>query len=195
GFAELLDAGVAGELTEQGKEYVSAILQSVARLTDQVENVLDLSQSEAGLLPLSIKRLNMLPFVTEVVRTREDAIEAGGIALDLRGSKVSGKIDADPRQLGRAIGQLLDNAIAATPSGGKILVDLSKNKGVAQIVISDNGAGMTRQELARAMEGQIDERRQGLGIPLAKQLVESHGGTLQIESRKGEGTAAIILLP
>ena len=194
GFAELLEAGVAGELSDQGKEYVDAILQSVSRLTEQVENVLDLSQSEAGLLPLTLKRLDMLPFVSEVVRTREEAIESGGITLDLRGSKASGKIDADQRQLGRAIGQLLDNAIAATPSGGKILVDLSKNKGVAQIVISDNGAGMTVQELSRAMEGQIDERRQGLGIPLAKQLVESHGGTLQIESRKGEGTAAIIRL-
>ncbi|GAA4643988.1 PAS domain-containing sensor histidine kinase [Pontixanthobacter gangjinensis] len=194
GFAELLEAGVAGDLSDQGKEYVAAILQSVARLTDQVENVLDLSQSEAGLLPLTIKRLDMLPFVTSIVRTREQAIEDGGITLDLRGSKATGKIDADERQLGRAIGQLLDNAIAATASGGKILVDLSKNKGVAQIVISDNGAGMTPQELSRALEGQIDERRQGLGIPLAKQLVESHGGTLQIESRKGEGTAAIIRL-
>lgn len=195
GFAELLQSGIGGDLSGQGREYVDAILESVSRLTDQVENVLDLSQSEAGLLPLSIKRHDMLPFVTGVVRTREQAIKEGGLTLDLRGSKASGKIDADERQLGKAIGLLLDNAIAATPKGGKILVDLSKPKGVAQIVISDNGKGMTRQELARVLDGQIDEKKQGLGIPLARQLVESHGGTLQIESRKGEGTAAIIRIP
>jgi signal transduction histidine kinase len=195
GFAELLQAGVAGELSEQGEEYVSAILESVARLTDQVENVLDLSQSEAGLLPLNKKRLDMLPFVTEVVRGREKVITDAGIALDLRGSKASGKIEADERQLGKAIGQLLDNAIVATSKGGKILVDLSKSKGVAQIVISDSGAGMTKAELARAMDGQNDTKKQGLGIPLARQLIESHGGTLEIQSRRGEGTTVIIQIP
>lgn len=199
GFAELLGAGVAGELSEQGQEYVTAILDSVARLTDQVENVLDLSQSEAGLLPLNKKRLDMLPFVTDVVREREKAISDGGISLDLRGSKVSGKIDADQRQLGRAIGQLLDNAIAATPQGGQILIALSKQKGVSQIVISDSGEGMTRQELERAMgfaaEAGTSIAKQGLGIPLAQQLIEAHGGTLSILSRKGEGTTATIELP
>ncbi|MDN3645610.1 PAS-domain containing protein [Pontixanthobacter aestiaquae] len=195
GFAELLQAGVAGDLSDQGKEYVEAIIESVGRLTDQVENVLDLSQSEAGLLPLNKKRLDLMPFVTDVVRSREQVISDGGITLDLRGSKASGKIEADKRQLGRAIGQLLDNAIAATPSGGKILVDLSKQKGVAQIVISDNGTGMSKDELKRAMAGQNDTKKQGLGIPLARQLVESHGGTLEIHSRQGEGTAAVIQLP
>lgn len=194
GFAELLEAGVAGDLSDQGKEYVTAILESVSRLTEQVENVLDLSQSEAGLLPLAKERLDMFPFVTGIVQGRAEAIEAAGLELDLRGSKASGKVDADPRQLGRAIGQLLDNAIAATPAGGKILVDVSKPKGTAQIVISDNGCGMTQQELARALEGQGGEKRQGLGIPLARQLVEAHGGTLEMESRTGEGTAAIIRL-
>lgn len=199
GFAELLEAGVAGDLSDQGKEYVAAILESVSRLTDQVENVLDLSQSEAGLLPLNKKRLDMLPFVTDVVREREAAIAESGISLDLRGSKVSGKIEADPRQLGRAIGQLIDNAVAATPKGGRILVDLSKAKGVAQIVISDSGEGMTRQELERAMgyaaEAGTSIAKQGLGIPLAQQLIEAHGGTLSILSRKGEGTTATIQIP
>ena len=195
GFAELLQAGVAGELSEQGDEYVDAILKSVGRLTDQVEKVLDLSQSEAGLLPLNRKPVELLQFVTDVVRTREQAISEAGITLDLRGSKKSGTVEIDERQLGKAISQLLDNAISATPSGGKILVDLSKPKGVAQIVVSDNGEGMTKAELRGALEGEIDSKRQGLGIPLAQQLVESHGGTLEIESRKGEGTAAIIRIP
>lgn len=195
GFAELLQAGVAGELSEQGAEYVEAIIASVARLTDQVENVLDLSQSEAGLLPLNKVVLDMLPFVTDVVRGREGAITDKGITLDLRGNKATGKINADERQLGKAISQLLDNAIAATPRGGKILVDLSKGKGIAQIVISDNGAGMSRDELKSAMDGHNNTKRQGLGIPLARQLVESHGGTLEIHSVPGEGTAAVIQIP
>jgi signal transduction histidine kinase len=96
---------------------------------------------------------------------------------------------------------LLDNAIAATPKGGKILVDLSRKADGVRIVVSDNGKGMTRDELRRALDGLRTgadgrpERRQGLGIPLARQLVEAHGGTLSILSRAGEGTTATILLP
>ena len=69
GFAELLEAGVAGELSPQGQEYVAAIIESVQRLTDQVENVLDLSQSEAGLMPLAIEKVPLLPLATATVRT------------------------------------------------------------------------------------------------------------------------------
>ncbi|WP_435417804.1 PAS-domain containing protein [Parerythrobacter aurantius] len=201
GFAELLQAGVAGELSDQGKEYVSAIIESVGRLTDQVENVLDLSQSEAGLLPIQKERLELLPFVTRVVREREQEIAGKGLSLDLRGGN-NLKVDADRRQLARAIGHLIDNAIVATDAGGKILVDLSKKPEGTRIVISDNGCGMSPEELNRAMEGLRQsadgtglERRQGLGIPLARQLVEAHGGTLSMESRKKVGTAAMILLP
>lgn len=201
GFAELLEAGVAGDLTEQGQEYVAAIIESVGRLTEQVENVLDLSQSEAGLLPIAKERIELLPFVTQVVRERELAITNAGLTLDLRGG-AGGKLDADPRQLSRAIGHLLDNAITATPKGGKILVDVGKPKGVARIVVSDNGSGMAKDELSRALDGLRTnpdgkglERRLGLGIPLARQLIEAHGGTLEIMSRKGAGTSATILIP
>lgn len=201
GFAELLEAGVAGDLTDQGQEYVAAILNSVERLTEQVENVLDLSQSEAGLLPIAKERIELLPFVTKIVRERERAITDAGLTLDLRGG-AGGKLDADQRQLGRAIGHLLDNAITATPKGGKILVDVGKPKGIARIVISDNGPGMAKDELSRALDGLRAasdgkglERRQGLGIPLARQLIEAHGGTLEIISRKGAGTSATILIP
>ncbi|NTZ42081.1 PAS domain-containing protein [Altererythrobacter sp. SALINAS58] len=200
GFAELLQAGVAGDLSEQGRDYVDAIVRSVGRLTEQVENVLDLSQSEAGLMPISKEPLRLLPFVTDIVRQRAQLLEERGLTLDLRGGAGT-RIEADPRQLGKAIGHLLDNAIAATGAGGKILVDLSRKKGVSRIVISDNGAGMTRSELARAMDGLRTaadgtlERRQGLGIPLARQLVEAHGGSLEIVSAKGQGTFATVALP
>ncbi|NNK46388.1 MAG: PAS domain-containing protein [Altererythrobacter sp.] len=200
GFAELIQSGAAGPVSPQLEEYVQAILDSVNRLTGQVENVLDLSQGEAGMLPLSKKRLELLPFVTDIVREREQAISDKGLSLDLRGNS-GGAIDADPRQLSRAIGHLLDNAIAATDRGGKILVDVARTKDGARIVISDNGSGMGKQELARLLDGlrvTADgkvERRDGLGVPLARQFVEAHGGKLTLESRKGVGTTALIMLP
>jgi signal transduction histidine kinase/PAS domain-containing protein len=202
GFAELLQSGVAGELSEQGKEYVDAILTSVERLGEQIENVLDLSQSEAGLLPLDLVDVELLPFVTGIVREREAAIGAAGLSLDLRGDKTAGVVKADKRRLARALGHLIDNAVGATPAGGKILVDLARMKSGARIVVSDNGRGMTQAEAARALDGtkiaadgKSAERRQGLGLPLARQLVEAHGGRLELLSEKGTGTTVSVLLP
>lgn len=200
GFAELIQSGAAGQVNDQMSEYVAAILDSVARLTEQVENVLDLSQSEAGLLPLNMERTELLPFVTQVVRERERAIDEASLTLDLRGN-AGGKIEADPKQLGRAIGNLIDNAIAATPSGGKILVDVARTPKGARIVVSDNGRGMDADALTRALDGLRTkedgtiEQRNGLGIPLARQLIEAHGGTLEVASEVGVGTSAIIQLP
>ncbi len=201
GFAELLQSGMAGELSEQGKEYVAAILASVERLSTQIESVLDLTQSEAGLLPIAREDVDLLAFTTQLVRSREEMIEGKNLTLDLRGDKTAGTVSADKRQLGRAIGNLLDNAIAATPEGGRILVALSRRKSGARIVISDNGEGMKPSELARALDGYRltgsdgKDGKRGLGLPLARQLIEAHGGRLEIQSEKGAGTTATVSLP
>ena len=202
GFAELLQAGLGGDLSDQGREYVEAILTSVGRLGEQIESVLDLSQSEAGLLPLAREEIDLLPFVTRLVEDRGNAVREAGLSLDLRGDKGAGRITGDRRRLARALGHLLDNAIAATPSGGRILVELKGIKDRSRIVVSDNGSGMDAATLARALEGikpssdgKTIERRQGLGLPLARQLIEAHGGSLELLSEPGQGTAAIVELP
>ena len=201
GFAELLQSGVAGDLSLQAQEYVAAILSAVERLRAQIESVLDLTQSEAGLLPIRTEELELLPFITRIAREREEALEAKGLTLDLRGDRSAGKVLADERQLGRAIGNLLDNAINATPKGGRVLVALSRRKQGPRIVISDNGPGMKPSELARALDGYRigpdgkPESRRGLGLPLARQLIEAHGGRLDLQSEKGVGTTATISLP
>ena len=206
GFAELLQTGLGGELTPSGIEYVAAILTSVERLGEQIESVLDLSQSEAGMLPLAQEEIEVLPFATKLVEERAARIRDAGLALDLRGDKGAGRITGDPRRLARAIGHLLDNAVAATPRGGRILVELSrvrsKDGDFARFVISDNGPGMDTAALARALggikvsaDGKSVERRQGLGLPLARQLIEAHGGHFELLSEPGQGTAAIVELP
>ena len=181
---------------------IAAIIASVERLSQQIESVLDLTQSEAGLLPIATSEVDLLSFVTGVVREREEPIEAKNLTLDQRGDKSAGTVEADKRQLGRAIGNLLDNAIAAVPEEGRILVALSRGKRGARIVISDNGPGMKPSELARALDGygigpdgKPSARRGGLGLPLARQLIEGHGGRLELQSEPGAGTTATILLP
>ncbi|MBW8783529.1 MAG: PAS-domain containing protein [Novosphingobium sp.] len=206
GFAELLQGGFGGELSDAGREYVAAILTSVSRLGEQIENVLELTQSEAGMLPLAREEIELMPFVTRVVEDRAQRVREAGLSVDLRGDEGAGRISGDPRRLGRAVGQVLDNAIAATLPGGRILVEVSRRKAKgrewARIVVADEGPGMDAMTLARALDGiklrpdgKSAERRQGLGLPLTKQLVEAHGGSLQLLSEPGQGTAAILELP
>ena len=201
GFAELLVSGVAGELGPQAKEYAEAIAQSVGKLTEQVENVLDLSQSEAGLMPLNKQPLELLPLLSKIVRQREERIMMAELTLNLRGD-AGRKLEADAAQLRRAFAHLLDNAIAATPPNGRITIEIKPSQQGARVTIADTGRGMTQHELARALEGlraggdgAVVERRQGLGLPLARRLIEAHGGSLELASRKGAGTTATVTLP
>ncbi|QFT77669.1 PAS domain-containing sensor histidine kinase [Erythrobacter sp. THAF29] len=204
GYAELLKSGAAGALDEGVNEYLDAILVAVARLTEQVENVLDLSQSEAGLLPINKEEIDLVGFLTKLVRERESAIIKGGLGLDLKGKR-GRKVQADPRQFGRAVGNLLDNAIAGTGEGGHILIEVFKpdsdSEWEASFAIADNGAGMSEEALERALDGGRSggdgghEKRTGLGIPLARQLIAAHGGQLEISSQEGVGTTAVIHLP
>jgi signal transduction histidine kinase len=203
GFAELLLSGLAGELNDRAREYVDAILASVQRLGEQIENVLDLGQSEAGTLPFRREPVEMRMIVAEALAQIRGRAAEARVALGSRATDTTVPVEGDPRLLRRAIGQLLDNAIAATPAGGQVVVEVARRpKGGARVVVSDNGPGMEPALLARALQGlraapdgTTVERRQGLGLPLARQLVEGHGGRLELVSEPGQGTSAIVILP
>lgn len=188
GFAEMLRDGVAGELSETGAEYVAAILDSTARLSDQIESVLDLTQSEAGLLPLTREVVELMPLVTRVVHDRAAQIEGAGITLNLRGDRSSGTVHGDARRLARAIGNVLDNAIASSGRGGRVNVDLKRRRDGAQVIIHHvPGEEGPEAEMAR--------QNAGLGLPLARELIEAHDGALEFMQHARSGVTATIRLP
>ena len=203
GFAEMLSGGLAGELPDVARDYVDAILVSVERLGEQIETVLDLSQGEAGTLPVTRDPVAIFALLTELVQERADRIEQAGLKLDLRGLATVGTVTGDARRLRRAFGHLVDNAIAATPPGGRILIDCARLPSrKVQVVVSDNGRGMEPAHLARALEGLAMtpdgrgvDRRTGLGLPLVRQLIVAHAGTIELTSDPGQGTSALVILP
>ncbi|MEH6789633.1 sensor histidine kinase [Parasphingorhabdus sp.] len=202
GFAELLDQGIAGPLTDQGHEYVRAILQSVKRLGNQIENVLDLSQSEAGALPIAKEKVNLNRMIEDIAARFADDAAAARIEVELQLDEKLGSAMADKKRLGQAISQIVDNAVKYTGTGGRLLIHGSGNVKQALIHISDNGPGMTAGEqskvfdsFARSRDQKAGDKSGGLGLPLARQLVRAHGGDLTLTSEPGQGTLVTLQLP
>lgn len=194
GFADLLKAGVAGDLNDQAKEYVDAILTSSHRLSEQINTVLDYSQSEAGALPISLQEVDVSAMLTELAEAKANFAKEKGVLLHLQLGEAQGKAKLDAQRVGQALGHILDNAIRYHRPDGEVLLFARQQRDTLEIIVSDNGPGISATHQS-ALSGGGDGVFQGLGLPLAKQLIESHGGTLQIESRSGEGTTIMISLP
>jgi signal transduction histidine kinase len=114
-----------------------------------------------------------------------------------------GIINGDPRRLGHALGNSLKNAISYTPEGGRVLLRAEGDRDEARIIVSDNGAGIAPADQARVfdrfsrtVEGRTgEEAAVGLGLPLARQFIEAHGGAIELQSAVGQGTTVTIRLP
>lgn len=199
GFAELLKQGIAGDLSEQAQDYVDAIAKSAERLSQQINMVLDFSQSEAGALPISRQKLAVKDLIEGVAASASALVEERSVNLTLDVQDSAGELAGDAKRLSQALGQLLDNAILHGREGGSVLLHASGDRQNVMLVVSDDGNGMDARAQAAALDGfgrtQSGETGQGLGLPLARQLVESHGGRLALESQVGQGTTVTIKLP
>ncbi|MDO7835311.1 PAS-domain containing protein [Sphingobium sp. HBC34] len=201
GFAEMMSAGYAGALSEAAQGYVDGILQSTARLSMLIDNVLDLTQGEVGTLAIDHMPVDLAMVARASAERLKPEASAKGIdlATSLQGSL--GSVQGDARRIGQAIDHLLENAIRYCGKGARILLHGDGTADKARIVVSDNGPGIAsgQQKAIFDPAARADQARNGgragIGLPLARQLAEAHGGTLTLVSRPGQGTMATIELP
>ena len=203
GFAEMLSGGYAGELPAPASDYVAAILESVVRLGALIDNVLDLTQSDSGGLLLAEEEVDLGALCLEAAGELRARAERKSIDFAVEVDPSVGAVTGDRRRLGQAIGNILSNAFLYTDGGGRVLLHADGEDKEARIVVSDNGRGIAPADQARvfdrfhrtADEGSGGEPAVGLGLPLARQFVEAHGGSIELHSELGAGTAVIIRLP
>lgn len=199
GFGEMLQAGYAGKLSDQQQGYVDAIMDSVAVLGRQIDNVLDLAQGEAGTLvvertPVDVRKLLDGALAdAEALAAAEKVELVGNISPDL------GRIDGDAPRLSRLVAGLLDNAVRYTApirkTGGRVLLHATGDAHGIDIIVSDNGPGMPDAVVAVTKGQQAGTASGGIGLALARQLVAAHGGTMEVVSEAGQGTLVRISLP
>jgi PAS domain S-box-containing protein len=204
GFSEIIRDEVLGPVGhDRYRDYAGDIHKSGARLLAIINDVLDVSRLEGGLLTIEARPENILDIAEQAVKlARGLTHDQRRIEIDFPAAMPS--LLVDPRRLAQALGNLLANALKFTPPGGSVrLFGCIGAQGDALLTVEDSGIGMAPEMVAAAMESfrQVDgslARRfegAGLGLSIAKSLAELHGGSLRIQSEVGDGTAVTIALP
>ena len=201
GFAEMMDGGLAGELPEQAKDYLHAIIDSTNKLARLIDNVLDLTQGAAGGLPIEHKPIDMEALVREIAAGFENRAKAQDVNISVAIQANLGAIRGDERRIRQSIEHLVENAVNYVGRRGRVLIHGDGNQNGVRIVVSDNGPGIEAKLQSRIFDtfsrfGRTTEgRSSGLGLPLVRQFVEAHGGSVTLVSEQGQGTIVTISLP
>ena len=209
GFAEIMKEELFGPLgAPEYTEYAGLILRSGHALLDLITNLLDYARAEAGTLPLNVRDVELMRLLRGVaVGVRDEAAMATTAALpevDIEPLEGMLAVRGDEQRLRQLLRALVGNAVKFTPPGGRVTVRAEAlADGGAEVVVADSGIGMSPADLDMAFEPfwQADSRLgraregAGIGLKLARQLATLHGGTLTLESLKGQGTRVILRLP
>jgi len=203
GFAELLGGGYAGELGAKARDYVSAILESVDRLSKLINDVLDLTTGDARGVALEKERVDIGGLCRAAAETAKPRAAEKAQKLEVEISPATGHAFGDARRLRESIEHVLQNAIAYTDRKGRISLSADGDKKQVVIRIADNGPGIDTEDLPRVFDrfdrvaeaGVRGEAALGLGLPLTQQFIEAHGGTVELESEKGKGTTVTLTVP
>ena len=200
GFAQMLAAGYAGKLAPSAADYVSAILESVARLSKLIDDVLDLTEGEQRAVIIERERIDLAGLARNVAEKAEPAATAKGLALEIAIDPSTGVVIGDARRIRECLEHVLRNAIDYTDEG-KVALSAWGDEGKAEVRVSDTGPGIAADDQLRVFErftrvgGTHGDAALGLGLPLTRQFIEAHGGSVELQSRVGEGTAVSLVLP
>ena len=209
GFSDMLALGLTGELPAHRLdhahqlEYARIINQSGQHLLDIVNDLLDLAKIDAGKFVVDAGETDPYQLANLCAEFVSEAAQAAGLRLVIECEPALPPVIADERRLKQVLLNLLTNSIKFTGSGGSVVLAVRRAEdGGIVFDVRDTGIGMTPEEISIALQpfGQLDsglDRRHegtGLGLPLARSLVELNGGTLEIRSEKGRGTTVTVRL-
>ena len=205
GFSEVIRRQLFGPVGDMRyQDYVGDINRSGQHLLRLVNDILDISKLEAGAMDIADDFVDVGQLATECVRFVRAQAESAGVAVTLDLPASLPALRADELRFKQVLLNLLTNAVKFSRRGGAVAVAARlADDGGMELVVRDGGIGMTEEEIAIALQPfrqieSVTTRRHagtGLGLPLAKSLVERHGGRLRVDSRHGQGTSVTASFP
>jgi len=205
GFSKLLTQHQDRRLQDKEiVEYATLIHDAAGHLLSVINDILDISKLQSGKYVIDNREIDVEGILNDSIDAFRRQTKASNITFDTAIAADLPLIRGDSAKLKQIFTNVLSNAVKFTPTGGTVAVAASRaeDQGVV-VTIRDTGIGMSADEIAVALMpfGQVDGGRSrwregaGLGLPIAKALIELHGGNLELHSQKNEGTEIVIALP
>src|SRR6267378_6685673 len=203
GYLELLQEGIYGDLSPKQKEVLQTIRQQADGLTRLVKRLLDISRFEASGGKIELREVDL----ERLLRTLESSFSVLAMQRNIafsvnHGNGLPSKVHWDEDRINEVLGNLLSNAFKFTERGGKVALSVAPDDGQVVVTVADTGAGISREQLPHIFDKFFQADNQaaaaskgtGLGLAIAKEIVEAHGGHVEVDSTVGKGTTFVIAL-
>jgi signal transduction histidine kinase len=202
GHTSLLLDRLFGEITVQQTDSLERVRAAGQHLQALIDDILDLAKIEAGKMPLHLEDIALREVVIEVAQQLEPMVRKKGLDVTYRVGEDGMRVYTDRTKLKQILLNLLSNAVKFTHVGW-VRLDATRSDDFVRIAVSDSGIGIKTEHLDAIWEDfrQIDQSRTrefggtGLGLSITRKLLERLGGSVQVESRYGEGTTFTVWLP
>jgi signal transduction histidine kinase len=199
----LAEARERNDIPADVVERVEVTLQAAAQIDSPIQDLLDVTRLEAGRLSVAPRNVAPLPLVEAALYSMRTLAESSGVALAATYEEELPMVYADPERVTQLLSNLVGNALKFTPAGGQVEVRVQPYGEGVLVSVVDNGDGIPADQLPHVFERffQVSSPRMGsrhgagLGLPIARGIVEAHGGTIWIESADGRGTTVRFTLP
>lgn len=199
----LLEKSRQEEQSEEVKEYITTLLQTNQRMIKLVNSLLDVSRIEQGRLKIEPQKIPFQQLYQEIIKIHQQEAKAKGIHLITGPIPPDVYIFGDPRLLEQVLENLISNSIKYTPSGGTVKIDFVLKKSNIQTCVADTGVGIPPAEQKRIFQRffrannvlKMQSTGTGLGLYIAKAIVEAHKGKIWFKSKEGQGTVFYFTLP
>ena len=177
------------------KDNLKSLYAEIGRLRSILEGIEELSKAEASSLTLNKQIFELRPFLNNIVERFSRIFQDKGVAMQLQCDDRL-RVCADPDKLSQIIINLVSNSLKATEKGGSVLIDATGNKSEVIIEVVDNGCGIKQEDLPFIFERfyKASEGGLGLGLTIVKELVEAHGGKIEVRSEYGRGATFALSL-